>query len=90
MKKRERFDVIKDILVSIKENNGKIKPTRLLYSSNLSSLMFKEYISELIKTGLITEVRDSKGRKHYEITEKGHDFLRKYFMFNDFVNNLGL
>ncbi|MDD5086933.1 MAG: winged helix-turn-helix domain-containing protein [Candidatus Nanoarchaeia archaeon] len=90
MKKRERFDVINDILVSIKKNKGKIKPTRLLYSSNLSSLMFKDYISDLTKTGLIAEVKDSKGRKHYEITEKGHDFLRKYSMFNEFVGNLGL
>ncbi len=90
MKKRERFDVIKDILESIKKNNGKIKPTRLLYSSNLSSLMFKDYISDLVKTGLITEVSNSKNKKHYEITEKGNDFLRKYSMFNEFVSNLGL
>ncbi len=90
MKKRERLDVINDILASIRDHNGKIKPTRLLYSSNLSSLMFREYISELISTGLIEESKDSAGKKHYEITEKGHDFLRKYSMFNDFVSNLGL
>jgi predicted transcriptional regulator len=63
-----------------------LKPTRLLYSSNffiidIQGIYFKPY------TGLIAEVKDSKGRKHYEITEKGHDLLRKYSMFNEFVNN---
>ena len=34
-KKRERLDVIRDILKAIRENRN-IKPTRLLYASNLS------------------------------------------------------
>ncbi len=51
-KKRERLDIIKDILMSIRENRN-IKPTRLLYASNLSPQMFKEYINELISKNFI-------------------------------------
>ncbi len=46
-KKRERLEVIKDILQTIK-NTRQIKPTRLLYASNLSTQMFKEYINQLL------------------------------------------
>ncbi|MFP4402752.1 MAG: winged helix-turn-helix domain-containing protein [Nanoarchaeota archaeon] len=90
MKKRERLDVIKDILQAIKNNNGKIKPTRLLSSSNLSSLLFKEYIKELLESKLIDEIKDKKGKKYYVVLEKGDEFLVKYFAFNRFVNDLGL
>ena len=90
MKKRERLDVINDILCSIRDSNGKIKPTRLLYSSNLSSIMFKDYVNELLKNGLIDETRDKKGKKYFIILDKGYDFIRKYSMFTEFVVNLGL
>jgi predicted transcriptional regulator len=90
MKKRDRLEVIKDILQSIKDNGGKIKPTRLLYSSNLSSLLFKEYITELLNSNLIQEIKDKKDKKYYIILEKGDEFLLKYSVFNKFVNDLGL
>lgn len=89
MKKRERLEVVFDILCSIRDNR-KIKPTRLLYSSNLSSVMFKEYIVELIQNNLIEEVLEKKVRKYYIITDKGCDFINKYSIFADFVSNLGL
>jgi predicted transcriptional regulator len=46
-KKRERLEVIWDILKVIQDSNNSIKPTRLLYASNLSPQMFKEYVEEL-------------------------------------------
>ena len=49
-RKRERLEVIRDILKSIMSNKN-IKPTRLLYASNLSPQMFKEYVNELLKKG---------------------------------------
>lgn len=88
-KKRERFDVIKDILATIRHNQNKIRPTRLLQLSNLSPKMFKDYINELLETGLI-EQNDSKDKKFYSLTEKGDKFLEKYRVFKDFIDNLGL
>ena len=46
VKKRERLEIIKDILNSVRDSK-EIKPTRLLYSSNLSPQMFKDYVEEL-------------------------------------------
>ena len=90
MKKRERMEVINDILCSIRNNQGKIKPTRLLYSSNLSSVIFKEHVNELLNSGLIKETKDKKGKKYFVILDKGYDFIRRYSIFNEFVVNLGL
>jgi len=87
-KKRERLEVIRDILNSIRSNR-EIKPTRLLYSSNLSPQMFKDYIDELIKKDFIKlEVTDDK--RFFLLTKKGYDFLQEYKMIENFVSNFGL
>lgn len=69
VKKRERLDIIKDILSSIRENRN-IKPTRLLYSSNLSPQMFKEYINELISKGFIKIDINENEKKTFSLTKK--------------------
>ena len=87
-KKRERLEVIRDILNSIRQTR-EIKPTRLLYSSNLSPQMFKEYVDELIKKDFIKlEVTDDK--RFFTITKKGNDFLQQYKQIEEFVSNFGL
>ena len=88
-KKRERLEVIKDILNSIRSTR-KIKPTRLLYASNLSPQMFKEYVNELIKKGFIKLEIDAKEKKTFSITSKGNEFLQEYKVIENFVENFGL
>ena len=88
-KKRERLEVIKDILRSILDNRN-IKPTRLLYSSNLSPQMFKEYINELISKKFINLDIDEKEKKTFSLTQKGNDFLEEYRTIERFVENFGL
>ena len=65
-KKRERLEIIKDVLSSVK-NKHKIKPTQLLYSSNLSPQMFKRYIKELLEKDLI-KLSCIEGKKYYLLT----------------------
>ena len=89
VKKRERLEVIKDILNSIRENR-QIKPTRLLYASNLSPQMFKEYINELIGKGFIKLEIDKKEKKTFSLTKKGFEFLQEYRVIERFVENFGL
>jgi len=89
VKKRERLGVIKDVLKAIKENR-EIKPTRLLYASNLSPQMFKEYINELISKGFIKLDIDKKEKKSFSLTKKGQDFLQEYKVIENFVENFGL
>ena len=88
-KKRERLDVIKDILQTIRQNR-EIKPTRLLYASNLSPQMFKEYINELLSKKFIKFEIDDKEKKTFSLTKKGQDFLMQYKVIEDFIDNFGL
>ena len=88
-KKRERLDVIKDILKNIRENR-QIKPTRLLYASNLSPQMFKEYINELIAKGFINLEVDEKKKKTFSLTKKGQEFLQEYKVIENLIENFGL
>lgn len=88
-KKRERLEVIKDILKVVRESRS-IKPTRLLYSSNLSPQMFKEYVNELLKKGFIKMNDEGDNKKTFSITNKGNEFLQQYKMIENFVENFGL
>ena len=88
-RKRERLGVIRDILKSIRDSR-QIKPTRLLYASNLSPQMFKEYINELISKRFIVLDVDKKEKKTFSLTKKGNDFLQEYFVIENFVENFGL
>ena len=50
MKKRERLEVIRDILRIIKERKNSIKRTPLLRYSNLSTQRFNDYYSDCAVT----------------------------------------
>lgn len=88
-RKRERLDVIRDILKAIQQNRN-IKPTRLLYASNLSPQMFKDYINELISKEFIRLEVDKKDKKTFALTKKGQDFLLEYKVIENFIENFGL
>jgi predicted transcriptional regulator len=91
-KKRERLDVIRDIIQTVKESR-QIKPTRLLYASNLSPQMFKEYVNELMEKKFIKldiEGKVGKEKKTFSLTKKGQDFLQEYKVIENFIENFGL
>ncbi len=88
-RKRERLEVIKDILESVRKTRN-IKPTRLLYSSNLSPQMFKEYINELVSKKFLTIEVDKEDKKTFSLTKKGQDFLQEYRAIENLVENFGL
>jgi|TARA_Y100000310_G_C20661260_1_gene804932 predicted transcriptional regulator len=89
VKKRERLEVIRDVLKAIQTNRN-IKPTRLLYASNLSPQMFKDYINELIEKKFIQIDIDNKDKKTFSLTKKGYEFLQEYRVIESFVDNFGL
>ena len=88
-KKRERLAVVRDILKCIRETRN-IKPTRLLYSSNLSPQMFKEYIDELLSKNFIKLETDKHDKKTFSLTKKGYEFLEEYKVIENFIENFGL
>jgi len=92
-RKRNRLEIVRDILAVVKDKSGKIKPTHILYKSNLSHQMMEEYLQELISKEFIVEHLTSGGEgrgKTYSITDKGLTFLDKYRMIIDFTESFGL
>ena len=89
-KKRERLEVIHDILKAIADSDNLIKPTRLLYASNLSPQMFKDYKDELLRKGFVVEAADKDYRKTISLAKKGFEFLEQYRTITDFIENFGL
>lgn len=90
MRKRDRLEVIHDILSVIRDRNNSVKPTPLLRYSNLSSQSFTEYYKELITKQLIKEITDKKGKKFVTLTDKGFNFLEKYQLILGFIDDFEL
>ncbi len=87
--KREKIQVVYDILRAVKEKEGRIKPTHIMYKANLSSQMLKTYLEELVLKGLILEKKLGKG-KTYFLTEKGLKYIQEYQVILGFVDSFGL
>ena len=89
-KKRGRLQIIHDILGAIRAKGGTIKPTHLLYKSNLSHQMMSEYVQELTEKDFIIEHLAKNGTKTYSLTKKGYDYLAEYKVITQFVESFGL
>ncbi|MFH1848660.1 MAG: DUF4364 family protein [archaeon] len=89
MRKRGRLEIIHDILRAL-QDKGSLKPTHILYKSNLSYQMLTEYLTELIGKQLISEYYDKRGNKLYSITDKGHGFLKDFRIIKSFMESYGL
>lgn len=89
MAKRSKLQVIYDILKAIQEKNGSIKPTHILYKSNLSHQMMDEYLTELKEKEFVLE-HETKRSKTFSLTDKGHHYLERYKLIEEFTSSFGL
>jgi predicted transcriptional regulator len=89
-KKRDRLEVIFDILKNISEHNNSIRSTPLLRQSNLSTNNFNEYYSELLAKEFVKEITDRKEKKYITLTDKGFKFLEKYKMIKGLIEEFEL
>ena len=89
-RKRDRLEVIYDILRIIRDNHNSIKPTPLLRVSNLSSQSFSDYFAELRKKGFVKEIIDKKGKKFITLTDQGFKYLEKYKQIIEFIDDFNL
>ena len=89
IKRRGKLEVIADILKSIQDKEGTIKPTHLLYRSNLSHAKLKEYVNMLLERGMIEE-KLVKKKKMFFIREQGYKFLSEFERIKDFSDSFGL
>jgi len=89
-RKRERLEMIFDILNIIRNHQNSIKPTPLLRQSNLSSQSFTEYLTELLEKDLIKEISVENERKFLTLTDKGFKYLDKYKLILGFIEEFEL
>ena len=88
--RRSRLEVIHDMLKAIQDKkNARIKPTHLLYKSNLSYKRLQGYLDELKQRGLVTEVEEKEHRM-ITLTDQGFKFLQDYQQVRAFTEAFGL
>ncbi|MBI2101676.1 hypothetical protein HYT53_03610 [Candidatus Woesearchaeota archaeon] len=86
--KRTKIDIIGDMLMSVIDKGGHIKPTHLMYKSNLSHRQMKVYLEELLQREFVKRTKN-KDRDYVTITEKGHDFANKLREIKEFERVFG-
>ena len=77
------------MLTSIQAKGGEIKPTHLMYRSNLSHGQMSSYLEELVEKSLVKKIK----KNNYEyiiITDKGHGFMQKLKEMKEFEKAFGL
>lgn len=94
-KRRSRLELIYDILLAIQNKGGIIKPTHLMYKSNLSHKLLNNYLEELIGKELVAveEVFNRKRKstsKIIRLTDKGAGFLAEFRRMREFTDAFGL
>jgi len=87
--RRSKQEIIHDMLHALQEKGGTIKPTHLLYKSNLSHTRMKEYLDELRGKGLIEE-QIHKDKMMIALTDQGYEFLAKLRQLKAFTEAFGL
>lgn len=92
--RRSRLELVFDILQAIQNKGGKIKPTHLMYKSNLSHKLLSSYMDELIVKEMIkiveVEGKKKKISKVVSITDKGFNFLAEFRKMREFTEAFGL
>lgn len=89
-KKRDRLEIIYNILKIIQDKNNSIRRTPLLRFANISSQSFSDYYSELLKKEFIKEVPDKKDRIFVTLTDKGFQYIEKYKTILGFIEEFEL
>jgi predicted transcriptional regulator len=88
-KRREKKEVVYDMLQALWASRSGLKPTHLIYKSNISHVRLKRHIDELLEKGLVKE-GSSDGKPVYLITDKGVGFLKEYERMRKFVDSFGI
>ena len=88
-RKRNRTDIINDMLIAILDKGGEIKPTHLMYRANLSHGLMQSYLEEVIDKEMIRKI-DKSNYTYLTITDKGCNFVEKFKEMKEFEKTFGL
>ena len=89
-KKRDRIDIIEDMLSSMTDKGGRMKPTHLMYKSNLSHAQLQSYLEDLVNRSCVERVVAQKGNEYIIITDNGRQFLSKIREMRAFDKAFGI
>ncbi len=87
--RRNKQDIIYDMLKAVQTKGGSILPTHLLYKSNLSHAKMKDYLDELMSKNLL-EYLSHKGKQKIKMTDKGFKFLQSLRKLREFTDAFGI
>ncbi len=87
-KPRSSLKIYLDVLNTVLED-GRAKPTRILYRANLSHDRLTRYLEELKAKGLLAENQAEEGR-YYTLTPKGLEFINEVKKAEAFVAAFGV
>ncbi len=87
--RRDKMQIVVDILTAIQNKPNGIKPTHLLYKANLSYQRLNDYLNDLLGKQLIMH-EVVKGTTLYKVTDQGFKFLAEYKRMKEFMNSFGL
>ena len=88
--RRTKMDIINDMLHSIQNKGGRIKPTHLMYKANLSHKLLNTYLDELVGKEMIGKVDGKVGNQYIIIKDKGVEFLNHFRKMKEFQDTFGL
>ena len=72
--RRSKLEIVISVLDAVR--SGDDKPTRIMYSANLSWRTAKKVLESLVKHSLLIESSGSgRTKKRYVLSEKGHGVL---------------
>ncbi len=89
-KRRTKIEIIYDILRAVQIKGGDIKPTHLLYKSNLSHKKMIEYVEDLKNKGMLLEYEIDDKSKMYKITDKGLKYISEFKQIQQFSDAFGI
>ena len=88
-RKRGRLDIITDMLATLQGQGGEIKPTHLMYKSNMSHVQMTSYLNELLEKEFVKKIK--KNNYDYIImTDRGFGFLEKLRQMREFEKTFGI
>ena len=71
-KRRTRIEIMRDMLEVVREGEGKVNKTKIVYGANLNFERASRILNWLIERGLVRSNSDT-----YKITERGEEISRE-------------
>ena len=87
--KRNKPEIILDILLAISNANNHIKVTHILRKANISHETFKKYSKELESKDYI-KITEIKKQFFYSLTSKGYQQISKLKPLREFMKSFNL